>query len=153
MPRRNACQESRVIVWVREHTVVITTRRKWRDRRRAYSKPVGTGLSGYHCHHRYLSHDVGAGSHEIDVYTAWWQKNSYPTKQKLIQKLIHGYEFFCHQAVYQYPETTLLVLFRSEGDFLAYLKLWVLFLAFNRTTSYSYSTLSHQLSMSIFHHP
>ena len=33
------------------------------------------------------------------VCTAWWQKNSYPTKQKLIQKLIQGYEFFCHQAV------------------------------------------------------
>ena len=32
--------------------------------------------------------------------TAWWQKNSYPTKQKLIQKLIQGYEFFCHQAVH-----------------------------------------------------
>ena len=41
-------------------------------------------------------------SYEICPYllcTAWWQKNSYPTKQKLIQKLIQGYEFFCHQAV------------------------------------------------------
>jgi len=47
--------------------------------------------------------------------TAWWQKNSYPAKQKLIQKLIQGYEFFCHQAISEGDERVKMEVLANRG--------------------------------------
>jgi len=107
--------------------------------------------------HNALLHTLPVGSttvlhvlvHSCDlvaIYTAWWQKNSYPTKKKLIQKLIHGFDFFCHQAVGMLRRGILLTriseLFRSAGwYFIYFFALNVTFLTFPH--AFTVSTVSH----------